>query len=144
MSQSTVDGPGKEGRRAEPESLRLREQSVALTADDLERSMRFYVDGLGFTVRERWEEEGTLMGVDLVAGEFSLGLSQDDWSKGRDRAKGVGFRMFAGTTQNLDELALRFSDHGLEVEGPREQWGMHALTVVDPDGFKLTIYQREA
>lgn len=142
MSQSTVEGPGEERRRTEPESLRLREQSLALTADDLERSMRFYVDGLGFTVKERWEDDGKLMGVDLVAGDFSLGLSQDDWSKGRDRVKGVGFRMFADTAQDLDDLTQRFRDHDIEVDGPKTEWGVRTVTVVDPDGFKLTLHQR--
>ena len=128
-------------RRSEPLSLRLRALSAVLTVDDLERSRRFYVDGLGFTVRERWEHEGELRGYDLVAGNASLGLSQDDWAKGRDRVKGVGFRLFAETAQDLDGLAERFRAGGIEVDGPRaEPWGQRTVTVVDPDGFKLTLY----
>ncbi|MDX1582623.1 MAG: VOC family protein [Thermoanaerobaculia bacterium] len=141
MSDTNVEGPGEE-RRSTPESLRLRDLSVSLTADDLEASLRFYVDGLGFTVRERWEEEGELKGVDLIAGNASIGLSQDDWAKGRDRTKGIGFRLGAETAQDLDELAERLRDHGIEFEGPKDQWGMRTLTVVDPDGFKLMLYKR--
>jgi uncharacterized glyoxalase superfamily protein PhnB len=127
-------------RRAKPESLRLRTLSPALTADDLERSLRFYVDAVGFTVDERWEEDGKLLGVMLVAGDCSIGISQDDWAKGRDRAKGIGFRIFAETAQDLDELAARLREHGVEPDGPKtEPWGARTLTVTDPDGFKLTL-----
>ena len=39
----------------------------------------------------------------LRAGNNRVGLSQDDWKKGRDRKKGVGMRVFIATTQNVDE-----------------------------------------
>jgi catechol 2,3-dioxygenase-like lactoylglutathione lyase family enzyme len=142
MSEGGAAWPAEERRHVEPESLRLRSLSAALTVDDLERSLRFYVDGLGFTVRERWEEEGRLLGVDLVAGSCSLGLSQDDWAKGRNRTKGVGLRLFAETARDLDALARRLRGHGIEVDGPKtEPWGTRTVTVVDPDGFKLTLHQ---
>src|SRR5687767_3491258 len=107
----TMTEPGTEQRqRADaPQRLELGELMVALTADDVERSLRFYADGLGFTVEERMEENGKLLGVMLVAGKCHLGLSQDDWGKGRDRKKGVGFRMFVDSmNQDLDALAARF------------------------------------
>lgn len=139
MSQEAAGKPSEE-RRTEPESLRLRSLSPALTVGDLERSLRFYVDALGFTVEERWEEEGKLQGVMLLAGTCHVGLSQDDWKKGRERPKGIGFRLFAETAQDLDALAARLRQHGVETDGPKvEPWGTRALTVTDPDGFKITL-----
>jgi uncharacterized glyoxalase superfamily protein PhnB len=127
-------------READPESLRLRSLSPALTVNDLAASLRFYGEALGFTVEERWEEEGELKGVMLVAGTSHLGLSQDDWAKGRDREKGVGFRIFAETAQDLDAIARRLREHGVEPDGPKDDpWGTRSLTVTDPDGFKLTL-----
>ena len=129
-----------ERRQTEPESLRLRSLMPSYTVDDLERSLRFYVDGLGFTVHERWEEEGELRGVMLVAGSCLVGLSQDDGAKGRGRQKGAGFRIWSETTQDLDALAARAREHGIEPDGPKtESWGTRTLTVVDPDGFTLTF-----
>lgn len=143
MSQPGNGSPAEERRRSDPQSLRLRALSAALTVDDLERSRRFYVDGLGFTIKDRWEVDGKLLGLELVAGSCTLGLSQDDWAKGRDRAKGVGFRLFAETAQDLDALAGRFRRGGIEAEGPKiEPWGERTLSVADPDGFKLTLMQR--
>lgn len=138
--QPEQEAAAAQRREADPESLRLRTLSPALTVDDLESSLRFYVDALGFTVEERWEEEGELKGVMLVAGTCHLGLSQDDWAKGRDREKGTGFRLFAETAHDLDALAARLRGHGVEPDGPKEDpWGSRSLTVTDPDGFKLTL-----
>ena len=145
-NEDPAAGGGRpERRHAEPESLRLRSLMPSLTVDDVEESHRFYVDGLGFTVQEKWEEEGKLLGLMLVAGSCRLGLSQDDWSKGRDRKKGVGFRVWAETAQDLDALAERLREHGVEHEGPKDEpWGARTLTVTDPDGYKLTLTPPQA
>lgn len=139
MAQQDTDAA--ERRRSDPASLRLRALAPSLTVDDLERSLRFYVDALGFTVKERWEKDGKILGVMLVAGSCELGLGQDDWAKGRDRKKGVGFRLYAETAQDLDALAQRLRQHGVEVDGPKDSsWGPRILSVVDPDGFALTLH----
>jgi lactoylglutathione lyase len=142
---SANDGGNPERRHHELESLRLRSLMPSLTVGDLERSLRFYVDGLGFIVKDRWEEEGKLLGVMLVAGACHFGLSQDDWAKGRDRRKGVGFRVWAETAQDLDALAARLREHGIEHDGPKtEPWGARSLSVTDPDGFTLTFAPPQA
>jgi|SRR5580693_2211875 lactoylglutathione lyase len=136
--------PRSERRRTVPEALRLRTLSPALTVGDLERSLQFYVEGLGFSVKDRWEQDGRLMGVMLVAGTCELGLSQDDWAKGRDRVKGVGFRLYAETSQSLEGIAARAREHGIAVQGPKTApWGARMMEVEDPDGFKITIQQAE-
>lgn len=121
-------------------SLRLRDLSVGLTVNDLDRSLRFYTEGVGFTVTQRWERDGTLHGVMLVAGGCELAINQDDWAKGRDRVKGVGFRIYAETAQDLDAMAARMRAHGVEVQGPQTaSWGARTIGITDPDGFKITI-----
>jgi uncharacterized glyoxalase superfamily protein PhnB len=77
----------------------------------------------------------------LEAGEAQIGLSQDDWKKGRDRQKGVGMRFFVGTTQNIDELAARAKQAGVTigVEPHDTEWGSRAFEVTEPSGFKITI-----
>jgi uncharacterized glyoxalase superfamily protein PhnB len=146
MTEQLLESSNAEARADQPQRLELGELMVALTADDVERSLRFYADGLGFTVEERMEEDGKLLGVMLVAGGCHLGLSQDDWAKGRDRKKGIGLRMFVDTLdQDLDALAARFRANGVEVDGPKtESWGERALSVEDPDGFKLTLNRKPA
>ncbi len=112
----------------------------SLTVNDLQASLRFF-EGLGFAVEERWEDNGTLNGVMLRAGNAHIGISQDDWKKGRDRAKGVGARIFIETTQNIDDLAARAKKAGvkLDVEPHDTEWGSRAFEVTEPSGFLLTI-----
>jgi uncharacterized glyoxalase superfamily protein PhnB len=121
-------------------SLQVKTISPGLTVDDLQKSIRFF-EGLGFAVEERWEDGGTLRGVSLQAGNARIMLNQDDWKKGRDRQKGIGLRIFLGTTQNIDQVAARAKAAGIPLDSePRDtEWGARAFEVTEPTGFKLTI-----
>ena len=112
----------------------------SLTVDNLQRSLDFYV-GLGFTVEDRWEDKGVLLGVMLRAGDARLGLSQDDGKKGQDRVKGVGMRLYVEADDNIDEVAARARRAGvpLTTEPHDTEWGSRAFDVKDPSGFVLTI-----
>jgi uncharacterized glyoxalase superfamily protein PhnB len=121
--------------------LALTGVAPSFTVDDLQKSLAWYRDVLGFTVGDRWEQNGTLMGVEMSAGTTVFMLAQDDWKKGRDRAKGEGFRLYCDTTQDVDRLAERIKANGgmLGQEPRDEPWGARAFTIDDPDGFKITI-----
>lgn len=110
------------------------------TVGDIEASIAFY-ETLGFAIEERWEHEGTLMGVMISAGKGKMGLTQDDWKKGRDRVKGVGVSTWISTNQDVDEIANRAKAGGitLDSEPQDNDWGGRGFTVTDPDGFKMTI-----
>lgn len=132
-------------RHSKRETLRLRSFEPSFTVSDLDRSLRFYTDVLGFTVGERFTDDGgRLQGVMLKAGVCQLGLSQDDWAKGRDRQRGVAVRIWCTTAQDIDALAARIKAGGGKLsEEPKDQpWGGRSLAVDDPDGFHLTIYGR--
>jgi uncharacterized glyoxalase superfamily protein PhnB len=128
-------------KRKSPEGLRLRTSTPSLTVNDLQRSLAFYRDALGFHVKDRWEQGGVLRGVELVAGSVSFFISQDDWKKGRDRVKGEGFRMHCETAQDVDQLAAGIKARGGSlIEEPKSQpWGTRDFAVADPDGFKITF-----
>jgi catechol 2,3-dioxygenase-like lactoylglutathione lyase family enzyme len=129
-------------KRQEPESLRLRSLTPTFTVNDINASVAWYRDGLGFFVAQRWEEGGRLEGVMLKAGACELGLSQDDFSKGRNRAKDVGFRIWCTTTQDVDAIAARLRAFGgTIVEEPGERFDNYGFTAQDPDGFKITLTQ---
>ena len=113
-----------------------------LTVDDLQKSITFY-EALGFSIDERWEEKGTLLGVMLRAGKTQIGLNQDDWKKGRDRNKGVGLRLSISTTRdNVDEIAKRAKNAGITLKSePRDtEWKSRAFELSDPSGFLLTVF----
>ena len=122
-------------------ALKMTEASPSFTANDLERSIGWYRDIVGFVVGERWEREGKLVGCELRAGNVSLMIGQDDWKKGRDRVKGQGFRLYCGTTQDVDALARQIKERGgkLDSEPADQPWGSRDFSLTDPDGFKITI-----
>jgi uncharacterized glyoxalase superfamily protein PhnB len=121
-------------------TLQAKTISPSLTVDDLQQSIKFF-EGLGFAVEDRYEEQGKLLGVMLRAGDAHLGLSQDDWKKGRDREKGVGLRFYIGTKQNIDQIASRARTAGVKLDSdPHEtEWKTRAFDVTEPSGFKITI-----
>lgn len=127
--------------RKEPESLRLRESSLSLTVADLNRSVAWYRDVLGFTAGEKWEENGTVHGQQMKAGSVDLMLNQDDFKKGRDRPKGEGVRVWWSTAQSLYGLAAMIRTRGGKLDyGPSETpWGDHAFGLTDPDGYRITV-----
>jgi uncharacterized glyoxalase superfamily protein PhnB len=127
--------------RQQPESLRLRAAAPSLTVADVEASLAWYHDVLGFTTKDRWEEDGTLTGVEMVAGNVTFYIGQDDWKKGRDRVKGEGFRLYCTTVQDIDALAAQVKARGETLlEEPHDMsWGGRSFAVTDPDGFRITI-----
>jgi catechol 2,3-dioxygenase-like lactoylglutathione lyase family enzyme len=144
-TKPTPQRGSKRAERQQPESLRLRSIGPSFTVNDLQRSLAWYRDGLGFYVAERWEDGGQLQGVMLKAGACWIGLAQDDFNKGRDRAKGVGFRIWCETAQDVDAIAARLRAFGGTLaEEPGDHWDTYSFTAQDPDGFKITISQAKA
>jgi uncharacterized glyoxalase superfamily protein PhnB len=126
---------------ATQEAVQISAIIPTITVDDLQKSISFY-EVLGFTIDERWEDKGTLLGVMLRAGKSEIGLNQDDWQKGRDRKKGIGVRLSLSTPQNVDEIAKRAKSAGITLKSePHDtEWKSRAFEVVDPSGFLLTIF----
>ena len=111
--------------------------------NDLDRSLSWYRDVVGFDVEETWKDGEKVIGASLRAGDVSFMIGQDDWKKGRDRKKGEGFRIFCTTRKSVDDIAKRIKAKGglLDHEPQDQPWGMRDISVTDPDGFKITIAQ---
>lgn len=125
--------------RTEP--LSGRSLQASLTVKDLQASVKWYVDVVGFTVDRKIERDGALRGVAVSAGEVRIILNQDDGAKGWDRVKGLGFSLSITTTQDVDGIARRITERGgtLEMEPQDMPWGARIFRVRDPDGFRWTI-----
>jgi uncharacterized glyoxalase superfamily protein PhnB len=141
--RSTRKSPSAHPQRQQPESLRLRSIAASFTVNDLDKSIAWYRDVLGFTVGERWSEGDKLRGIQMKAGACDIMLNQDDFARGRDRKKGEGFRLWAATIQDITALAARVKAAGwpLDREPTETPWGDWAFMLSDPDGFKITIIQ---
>lgn len=133
----------KRATRRQPETLRLRGVFPGVTVADLQRSIRWYRDVLGLTEGQKWESNGQLNGIEMLAGTISFYLTQDDFAKGRDRLKGAGVRLWARTAQDIDMLATRVKTKGgtLAHDVQDVGWGPRGFAIDDPDGYHLTIFQ---
>jgi uncharacterized glyoxalase superfamily protein PhnB len=112
----------------------------SLTVNNLQQSLDFFM-GLGFEVEDRWEQNGTLLGVMIKAGDARLGLNQDDGKKGFDRVKGVGMRIYIEANDDIDQIARQAKASGVTLitEPHDTEWGTRAFEVTEPSGFALTI-----
>jgi catechol 2,3-dioxygenase-like lactoylglutathione lyase family enzyme len=107
---------------------------------DIEASLRFYVDGLGFTITRRWEPEGRIRWCWLELGRVSIMLQQY-WKDGRpggwpDGPVGQGVSvcfMCADAISVYHEARAR----GVEPSRPFVGNRLWVTSLVDPDGYQL-------
>ena len=132
----------KRPTRRQPETLRFRACFPGVTVNDLQRSIRWYRDVLGMSEGHKWEHDGQVTGIEMKAGSITFYLNQDDFSKGRDRQKGMGVRLWARTAQDIDQLATRVKTKGgvLAHDVQDVGWGPRGFAIDDPDGYHLTIF----
>jgi uncharacterized glyoxalase superfamily protein PhnB len=65
--------------------------------------------------------------------------------KGWNRAKGQGLRLYLNTAQDVDRLAENIVARGGTLESvPADMpWGSRVFSLVDPDGFQLSVSSGE-
>ncbi|HEY7236449.1 MAG TPA: VOC family protein [Gemmatimonadaceae bacterium] len=132
--------PNSLPERAEPETFRARTILATLAVKDLQKSLTWYRDKVGFFVDETFHNRGHLDAVTLKAGDITILLRQDDGGTGWDKVKGAGFTLQLTTAQDLDGLAEAIIQRGGSPDGkPQLVSGTRVLRLRDPDGFRLEI-----
>ena len=115
----------------------------SLTCKDLEASIRFYRDAIGFAVGETYENEGKTVAAVVTAGDCRIVLNQDDGKLGWDRIKGQGFylQINVASAADVDKAAERVAGAGgaLLSEPADRPWGVRMFQFKDLDGFKLGV-----
>jgi len=140
---SKTAGPRAKAARKPAAAARpkgLQRIAAGFTANDAAASIKWYCDVLGFSVKERWEQEGTFLGGSVAHGDVVINIGQDDWKLGRDRNKGQGVRLYIVTADNVDAYAKAITARGGTLDHePKEDWGVRAFSITDPDGYKITV-----
>jgi uncharacterized glyoxalase superfamily protein PhnB len=136
--KSPVPAGGRE--RAQPESFRASALQGSFSVNDIQKSLAWYRDVLGFVVDQPYERDGKLRAVSMKAGAVRIVIGQDDGAKGANRVKGQGMSLQFTTSQDIDALAARIEKRGGKLETkPEDMYGMRSFSVRDPDGFKFVI-----
>ena len=107
---------------------------------DIDVSLRYYIDGLGFEMKNRWVHEGKLRWCWLRQGGASLML-QEFWKEGPHVGAPEG-KLGQGVTvcfQCVDAVAIYRSliSRGIQAKRPFVGNAMWVTTLVDPDGYRL-------
>jgi len=115
----------------------------SLTCKDLEASIRWYRDVIGFGVAQTFEREGKVVAAVIAAGDCRIVLNQDDGALGWDRIKGQGFYLQVNVAgpADVDSAAARIKAAGgaLLSEPEDRPWGARMFQFKDPDGFKVGV-----
>jgi len=105
-----------------------------LHVSDVDASLRFYVDRLGFTCPWRYDEDGVVAQVERQGCALILA---DTWPE--KIGKGLMFISLnvepEAQIAALDALRVEFEARGVPVK--EGSWGYRLLVVDDPDGNQL-------
>ena len=122
-----------------PES-NVRQAVPFLRVADMEASHRFYVEGLGFEMRNKWVVDGKLRwcwlsngGAALMLQEFSR-EGHDSWVPESKVGVGVAICFLCRDALEIYHLAKA---HGLEPSRPFVGNRMWVTTLFDPDGYRI-------
>jgi lactoylglutathione lyase len=109
-----------------------------LHVSDMERSVRYYVEGLGFTMTKHWIDGGRLRWCWLEKGDAALML-QEFWKKGVHTGRPDG-KLGQGVSLVFiceDALAIYrdVTSRGIETSEPFVGNAMWVFSLADPDGY---------
>ncbi|MDP1861113.1 MAG: VOC family protein [Gemmatimonadaceae bacterium] len=116
---------------------------ASITCKDVDASIRWYREVIGFAVDQTFEHEGKVVAATITAGDIHLVLNQDDGQLGWDRSKGQGFYLQINVADHadVDAAAARIKAAGgaLLNEPADRPWGARMFQFKDLDGFKLGV-----
>ena len=107
---------------------------------DMQASLRFYVDGLGFEMKNRWIDEGVLRWCWLERGGAALMLQEfrndhhGDFTPKEKVGVGMSICFVCDDALAIYHEAL---SRGLEASRPFVGNGMWVTSLHDPDGYRL-------
>ena len=126
----------------------FREAFPILYAEDVERSIRFYCDLLGFEVVYRWPAEGDVEFAFLRLDPLGIGIaahSAPGELLGRSPVRGSPPRFeLCIYADDVDRAASELSAGGARLLVPPadQPWGERLLYVEDPDGNPIQVTMR--
>jgi lactoylglutathione lyase len=111
-----------------------------LWVSDMQRSVRYYVDGLGFTITLKWEPDGKLRWCCMTKGRAAIML-QEFWKDGSHPGQPDG-KLGQGVSLNFqceDALAIYrdVTSRGIEAQEPFVGNALWTFSLSDPDGYRL-------
>ena len=123
-----------------PSATNVKQAVPFFGVTDIEASLRFYVDGLGFTMKNSWSPEGRIRWCWLELGGAAVMLQED--LEGRTPGRSTGRAAWSGSVDLL-HVRRRHRDlsrgpaRGLEPSRPFVGNNLWVTSLTDPDGYRL-------
>jgi uncharacterized glyoxalase superfamily protein PhnB len=116
----------------------IRQLSPLLAVQDIERSIEFYRDRLGFAVVGQADSEGKVFLCHLERDGASLMLQQaEDEEDGPAQGRGLGVTFYF-VCDDASTMYTELTSRGLKLDMPRvAYYGMNQLFVPEPNGYAL-------
>jgi lactoylglutathione lyase len=123
-----------------PSAANVKQAVPFFGVTDIEASLRFYVAGLGFTMKMNWAPEGRIRWCWLQLGDASVML-QEYWKDGRPGGAPAG-PLGQGLSicfMCADAIAIyhEATARGLEPSRPFVGNNLWVTSLTDPDGYRL-------
>jgi len=133
MSVETLNSETKIGKNVQ--------QAVPFfSVSNIERSVRYYTEGLGFEMTNRWVVEGKLRWCWLQHGGAALMLQEfpkeghDSWEPQGKVGEGVSIYF---TCKDALSIYREVTSRGIRATRPFVGNGMWVVSLSDPDGYKI-------
>ena len=118
------------------EGANVRQAVPFFRVSNMEASVRYYVDGLGFTIKTRWIDDGKLRWCWLELGSAALMLQELHDSSKPEGKVGVGVSI-CFICEDALALYRAFTSRGIEASRPFVGNGMWVTSLADPDDYRL-------
>ena len=125
----------------EPEP-NVRQAVPFFAVSNIEASVRYYVDGLGFEMTRQWIDDGKLRWCWLQRGGAALMLQEfrteghDSWTPEGKVGEGVTIYFVC---EDAPAIYRQISARGIQASKPFVGNGMWVTSLSDPDGYRLAF-----
>lgn len=103
---------------------------------DVERSIAFYVDGLGFELQNKWVDDDILKWCRVQHGDSALMLQKTQGEPPSNRGPGLTLYFICEDAITAHE---EFKERGVPVGEPFVGNNMDVFYFKDPDGYRLSF-----
>ncbi len=120
--------------------MNVRQAVPFFNVSNMEDSIRYYVDGLGCQIKQKWEPDGKLRWCWLTLDCAALMLQEfpteghDSWKPGGIVGEGVTICLICDDALRLYREVIA---RGIEATEPFVGNGMWVTSLTDPDGYRL-------